>query len=410
MTTAPVRRQRRPTAAAVTLGLAASPTLLQAANITIDSAVTSRQQGDGGTFTVTSAGPINTTDSSGIEASSGATAITDLTIDGPVSAAGSGVRNNERSTIGSVTNSSTVTGGSNAGVINFGTITSLDNEVTGTITDGTTGVYVEYDTAGSIGTLTNSGTIESTGGSGVAIGDGNPSPSIGTLINNAGATISGGANGLISWGTTDILTNAGTISGGDRGIYLEYNTGSLIGTLYNSGTLEGASDAGLRMGSGAAVTTLTNSGTISGGHSGVRNEDGGTITSLDNEATGTISGGQFGVRNAGGSTIATLTNAGTITSVDASIQVDGASVIANGIANSGTLTGQIDVEGTDGSGGGIDLSNSGSIDIGTSASLLSGDFTQTSSGEFLLTLLNFFAYTEATCRSWATRPSTGSCW
>jgi len=100
---------------AISLVIAALASLPAArADVIINAPVTTAQQGDGGAFTVTSDGSINTAANEGITAGSG-TAITTLTVEGPVTASGIGVLNNA-STIDTLTNSSEITGTNFAGV------------------------------------------------------------------------------------------------------------------------------------------------------------------------------------------------------------------------------------------------------------------------------------------------------
>ena len=243
---------------------------------------------------------------------------------GTITGATGGVNNSIGDTIGTLTNSGTITGTNFYGIWNAGTITALTNNTGGAIGGGQEGIF----NSGTIGTLTNSGTITGTSFYGI--------------WNNAG--------------TITTLTNSGTITGGGAGIY---NTGT-IGTLTNSGTITsnagGINNNGINN-NGGTITTLTNAGTIKGlGDVGVYNIGGGTIGTLTNSGaiTGTSSNGIF---NDHSSTITTLTNSGTITGV-ASISNDG--IITN-LTNSGTITG--DLASIDNASGSIigTLTNSGAI-------------------------------------------------
>jgi len=119
---------------AISLVIAALASLpVTRADVIIDTAVTTEQPGDGGTFTVTSSGSINTPGFNGIKAGSGSgTAITTLTVEGPVTGSRTGVLN-DASTIDTLNNSSTITGTGNFGVELFGaaTIGSLTNQAAG---------------------------------------------------------------------------------------------------------------------------------------------------------------------------------------------------------------------------------------------------------------------------------------
>src|SRR5207248_4700949 len=77
---------------------------------------------------------------------------------------------------------------------------------------------------GSLGTVTNFGTIQQLIGPfnvrafAVYLNAG------GTVTNNAGGVIQGAADGVILFGTGGV-TNAGSIGGGDRGVYVSLTTG-----------------------------------------------------------------------------------------------------------------------------------------------------------------------------------------
>lgn len=156
--------------------------------------------------------------------------------------------------------------GSNNGLSNTGTITTLTNAGTINGYSSNNGIL----NAGAIGTLTNTGTL-----SGSWDGFGN-----------------------VSSGTITTLINYGTISG------ITYGIGSdgIITTLTNHGTISGNSSG---VANNGITTTLTNNGTISGNSNGIWNWSLGTIGTLTN--LGTVSGNTYGIKNAG--TIGTLTNA-----------------------------------------------------------------------------------------------------
>jgi outer membrane autotransporter protein len=215
-------------------------------------------------------------------------------------------------------------------------------EVTGRILiPGTTGTVVAATS--SVGTLSNSGEI-SGGASGVVFKAG----SMDMLINNAGGTIQSAStgisnlglssNGAILPGNINMLSNSGTISGGNTGIA---NHGT-IGNLSNSGTISAVFLAAIN--NTGAITALTNdsAGTISG-EFGIYNSDAttnatvplGNIGSLNN--AGTISGRFDGIANL--TTIGTLVNSGAIESSGAS-GIDNSGTI-NTLINSGAITGTI---------------------------------------------------------------------
>ena len=221
--------------------------------------------------------------------------------------------------MGGLTNTGDITATDIAGISNSGGhITLLNNTGTGTIIGESYGVY---NPAGQIDTLTNGGLIKSDRINAI---DNEGAGSIGTLINSG--TIDGAHDGVLNNGVISTFTNTigGMISAAAWGI--ESNGG--IGTLTNDGVIESTFE-GIYV--GATIDTLTNNGTIESPLNGVVNDgtvdtltNGGTITVSNRTAsaivndgrigaltnTGTISGGDYGIDN--GSSIGTLINTGTI--------------------------------------------------------------------------------------------------
>jgi outer membrane autotransporter protein len=254
------------------------------------------------------------TGSSGVNNGSGAS-IGMLSNNGTISGY-NGITNN-----GTITSLNNNAGGTISGISNYNTITSLNNATGGTINGGYTGIY----NAGTIGTLSNSGTI-----SGVSNGIYNNGAiaTIATLTNSG--DISGGTNGIYNNGTIGTLTNSGTIRGGaSSGIY---NSSGTIGTLNNTGTIIGGW-SGIE--NDSSIDTLNNSGTISGIYAGIRNY--GSLGTLNN--SGLITSPTYGIYNASNATLGTVTNSGTIAGT---IQNDSAhDLMINGGTGSvfGLLTG-----------------------------------------------------------------------
>ena len=297
-------------------------------------------------------------------------------------------------TIGTLTNSGTISGGvasssgrsavavGGDGIGSSGTIATLINS--GAVTGGTASSAATsagastkakagdgVSNSGAIGTLTNSGAINggaAVGNGGLTRGGGGVSngaeATITSLTNNAAATIRGGkANGAAgalggagvgNSGTIGTLTNNGTINGGDA-----------VGTGQSGHA--GAGGYGVLNGfaSGATIRNLTNSasGTIQGGNGtnygevagGTGLANNGTITTLSNK--GLISGGEGNSTAADGwgalgianeKAIVTLSNSGTIAGGNATGAT--AAFGGTGIGNVGTI-------GT--------LSNSGTIQAGS---------------------------------------------
>ena len=201
-------------------------------------------------------------------------------------------------TISTLTNSGTIQGGAQAGV-RATTITRLENKATGRIVSTGRGAVQSTGVIGTlaIGTLENAGEI--TGGEhGVSAG------SLGTLINSGTIEGKGGAGINITTNTSGnaSVTNSGTIKGTSHG--MDY-IGKTLTSLTNSGTIEGRDNAGVRA---AAITKLDNK---TDGKIVSTNSDGVEITGAINtlENAGTISGGRHGVNAL---TVA-LSNSGDIT-------------------------------------------------------------------------------------------------
>lgn len=259
----------------------------------------------------------------------------------------SGILNAVGGTITSLNNSSTGTisaGNAGTGIANFSSIiNTLDN--LGTILSGIGGTGIFNDT-GTIGTLNNSGSISVGNGSAGILN--HTGSTISTLNNTGSIAASDGGFGIVNsgGGTIDTLNNSntGTISGGLAAIS---NIG-VITNMTNSGTIQGAGGDGLNnsgtiidltnsgiirsfgMGGQYGITnsgnisTLSNTGVLSGLTSGLDNNIGATITTLLNATGGSIGGGGTGINNAG--TIDTLLNNGQISSA-----------FSTGLFNSGNL-------------------------------------------------------------------------
>ncbi len=233
-------------------------------------------------------------------------------------------------------------------VCNDSTITTAAGLVTwnsGDCSISSTGSVTTLTASGtSLGTLTNQGQISGTG-----IGLVN-SGTI-TSINNAvgGSIVSSSTTAISNTGTIGTLSNYGTISGSASGAVYNYGT---IGSLYNAGTIEGSRSVHNH----GTITTLTNDtgGLLTATSSAIRN-DIGTIGTLINR--GTITGAP-GIENAisigtidNSGTITGTTailNTGTIGSIDNSGTISGSlrainnsSIHLGAITNSGVIAGDI---------------------------------------------------------------------
>ncbi|TWB44544.1 hypothetical protein [Nitrospirillum viridazoti] len=213
-------------------------------------------------------------------------------------------------TIGTLSNSGTITGGG-VGLHNTGLIDTLTNAGTlgGLFADGVIDTAVNsgtiggtFDVRGTLGLLANSGSIatqihiEQTGG-------------VATVINTTGGVISGAASGI---------ENAGS-----------------LGTLVNSGTILGTTNAGIGGAGAIGLLSITSLGLIGGGVVGV---EAGALGTLINQ--GTIAGGSIGI-SAG--TIGLLANAGTIAgdvATSGDLTVTGGSGTVMGIFTGATLGSQ----------------------------------------------------------------------
>ncbi len=220
--------------------------------------------------------------------------------------------NSTKMLIGTIDNAGTISGGTGFGIYNYnGTITSIINRSTGTISSASTSNQrsaISNDYVGSIGTITNSGTITTTGSTNnfaIYLGAGTH----GSIINNLGGVISttGNSNVIeIDSATVGTITNSGLISAASA---VGINIFGSLGTLSNAATGNITGSIGINI--GGTLTSLSNAGSITGTTYGVYGCYG-TLGSVSN--TGTISGGSYGIYNTG-STITNLTNAGSISSI-----------------------------------------------------------------------------------------------
>ncbi|MDE7547926.1 autotransporter domain-containing protein [Acetobacter fabarum] len=313
----------------------------------------------GGSITSNSAAGVNNLGGSQIQ-----TFVNNGSITGIYAVANSG-------TLGSFENGSTgtLTGLSGwSGFYNIGKVTLLTNDNGGTITGGNTQSGILNDAGGQITTLDNKGVItDISDGQGIR-----NAGTISTLTNEIGGSIVGSGTSAALYNDTNghisTVNNSGNITAASYGIY---NSG-LISALTNNngGAITGTNGVGVGVGnqSGGQIQTFLNNGTISGtigngvynagqittltngkdgsilsnGASALGDVEGGQIGTVNNY--GTINGGKYGVNNSGvnniGGTIGVLNNYGTITGVLGSIN-NAAGVGTTVVNNYGVLNGSV---------------------------------------------------------------------
>ncbi len=213
---------------------------------------------------------------------------------------------------------------------------SIANTTTGRISGYNAGIYIS-----GTGTVSNQGTIQSTDttGNGYTYTTVDNTATIvsaavilgqGSIDNAAGGLISGALGG-VGTDRSGTVSNAGTIVGGQFGVFIE--SGGSVGNA--AGGTIGGSRYGVYGGVGGTLT-IVNQGSINASNGrAVESIGGGSVT---NAAGGTITGSQYGIRADFAS--ATIVNAGSI----AGTSRVGAVLRAGGQfsnASSGTITGAI---------------------------------------------------------------------
>ena len=249
-------------------------------------------------------------------------------------------------------------------ITNSGTITVTTSGTTEDPADGNAyGIFNNGFTGSVISTITNSGTIAGVStGVGTARGINNTSGTITSIINTGNITaIAAESSGGTVYGTYNgtAIYNHGDIAGSSGS-----NKVALIGTITNSGVIEGTRTAINNNASAnyseANITTITNTGTISTSITSVTSAeiDGevdttnvinvgasgtdstATLTTLNNSgtiktvATGT---GAYGVIASDGGTITTINNSGTIQAGTASIGIAATGAIGTINLNEGSV-------------------------------------------------------------------------
>ncbi len=241
------------------------------------------------------------------------------------------IHNSNNATISSLLNSSLISNSGNYGILNDsgGVITLLDNTSTGTIQGS-----IAINNLGTISTLTNSGIVF---GSVTAIYNGSAATI--TSLRNSG-TISGNTYGIQTDNGSSITslnnTSTGLIMGG-TGLLVGNLTPSgtiNVGTLTNAGSVVGTTNVGVGTSSNGTIGSLINSGVINGAQGGIGNA--GSIGAVTNSGTITSSG--YALYNAG--TIGPISNSGTITSSVIAVYNTSTGTLG-AITNSGLIAGAI---------------------------------------------------------------------
>ena len=265
-----------------------------------------------------------------------------------------------------------------------GAFSIISNSDTGKISGGASAIT----NLGAITSIENTGSIKANGDAIL-----NTNGVIDNLRNDVGAQITGGTAGIKNSNEIVKIDNQGTISSSQSSAIK--NDAGIIGDLENSGFITGSTlsgSSGLVNDHGGLIKTLNNaqSGQVTGNYAGVRNtatsefttlnnagliqgdESGlfnaGTITTFNNNAGGSISGALYGVDHSG--FIDTLTNAGTIKAENAQ-NASGLFIEAN--AQLGTLNNAGTIFGTSIGGAiGYGVSNYGAVATLTNSGSITG--------------------------------------
>lgn len=285
----------------------------------------------------------------------------------------SGIVVGSNNSIGVITNrgmieSTVCPGGSCAhGIENWGTISRIDNQDTGTIQGVSLyggigyGIYNRGVIASAVSAndaINNAGIIDSILNAGT-IGDASlinhavvNSGTINLISNSNSSNILGSTNAIQNLYTITRLENSGNLTGrvaisnGDTSL----TQSALIDSIVNSGTIQGSSSgggAGIRNSSNGTINSIENSGTINAHVAIENNAPSGGLSLIDRISnTGTISGQTNAISNSSlintisntgsGSmtsvTSSSIQNLGTIGEILNSASISGAS---NGIHNTG---------------------------------------------------------------------------
>jgi hypothetical protein len=268
------------------------------------------------------------------------------------SSSSNSIYNQSSGTITTLTNLGQITSsGANSALSNFGTITNLINNATGTMSNTGSAPAIQNSVTGTIGTLTNEGTIF--GSSSYAALNNNGT--ITNLNNSASGTIRNpvnshaiynGATGIIGTLNNDGTIQSSSVATASNPYPTVFNNGSITDFTNNpTGAISSSVDNAIYNQVNKTIGTLTNYGLItsSGNVSALNNF--GTITNLINNSTGTMSNTGSAPAVFNGARIETLTNNGAILSSSANQAIFNLGTITN-IINSGTIASLDNLQGS----------------------------------------------------------------
>lgn len=280
-------------------------------------------------------------------------------------------------TIGSIVNQGVVKADYGVSVASGASIGTIDNS--GTIGQSGRALFIS---GGTIGTISNSGTLTgySVYGDGIYV---TGAASIGTIA-NTGAVLApqGTAFNLLlgATGTIGLIVNSGVTSGANSFLNL---AGGTIGSFVNSGTfIPNTASSNIAVGingTGAAITSFTNSGTIAaGGAIGVTT---GLIGTLINSGLlqGSFSGAQAVYVSASG-TLTSIANTGTIAGNIANASTRPLTITGGTGTVYGSLLGRVGGSSVSTITSGGDLTLAGNTFLNNNISVNSGAGTVTNTG------------------------------
>ncbi|MBZ9993143.1 autotransporter outer membrane beta-barrel domain-containing protein [Mesorhizobium sp. BH1-1-4] len=334
-----------------------------------------------------------------------------------VTAGANGIRLVNGASAGSIANAGALNVSSEGVLVQGSTVAGAVTN-SGTITTTFHGMRAIEDAT--VGSFTNSGTITGVGGAGIGVYSG--ADVLGAITNAQGGTIADAIGVHVSGAGSTVgagISNAGTLNVTGEGILVQ--GGTVTGAVDNSGTIT-SNAHGMRAIEGATVGSLSNGGTItvagvgmgvySGAtvQNGITNTEGasvvgyigahitgaGSVVNGEIANEGSLNGSFAGISlDTGATANGGIRNAGIITSTGSGIAM-GASTLAGGITNTGTITGgavyAIEIQSMTAFSGNITNSgtiegNSGIFAAGTTVSgaiVNSGNITAGATGVYFL--------------------------